>query len=239
MLDPRLAVVPQLTRILREAIVGNAIPAGARLSETEISRQYGVSRQPVREAFIRLADDGLLEVRPQRGTFVRRISLRAVEDARFIREAVETDLVGVLALDHDATLIAQLRAQLRDQETVANGRDRSAFRALDDLFHATLVRGAGRADLWQILDGVKAQMDRVRHLTIQTLDISRLVIQHRRIVDAVEAGDRVLAERAMRTHLRTILADLDLHLAERPQLFDDIDTPWRQIRRPALGPGRT
>lgn len=237
MLDPRLAVGPQLTRLLREAIVSNAIPAGERLSETEISRLYGVSRQPVRESFIKLAEEGLLEIRPQRGSFVRRISLSAVEDARFIREAVETDLAGILALSPDAALIAELRDQLRVQKTVAAGRDRSAFRALDDLFHVTLARGAGRAGLWQVLDGAKAQMDRVRHLTVQTLDITRLVAQHHRIVDAIEAGDRAQAERAMRHHLRTILADLELLLAEHPDLFDDSASGWRQARRAVLTPG--
>ena len=69
---------------------------GQALSETEISKQFGVSRQPVREAFIKLAEAGLVEIRPQRGTFVVPITQRDVLQARFIREAVEVAVVGEL-----------------------------------------------------------------------------------------------------------------------------------------------
>lgn len=75
-LDLRSAAGPQLTRILRELIIGNRLKAGVRLSEADISQRFGVSRQPMRESFIKLSEEGLLEVRHQRGTFVRWISLR-------------------------------------------------------------------------------------------------------------------------------------------------------------------
>ena len=74
---------------VRNAIVQLQLLPGHLLSEAELARQMGVSRQPVREAFIKLAENGLVEVRPQRGTFVKLISIREVQNSRFIRESIE------------------------------------------------------------------------------------------------------------------------------------------------------
>ena len=82
---------------LRHRVLRGELPPGARLSETEIASEIGVSRQPVREAFIRLAGDGLAEIRPQRGTYISKISMSAVLSARLIREAVEGDLARLTA----------------------------------------------------------------------------------------------------------------------------------------------
>ena len=98
-LDLSAPVGPQLTAALRQSIIRNQLKPGVRLSEAEIGARFGISRQPVREAFIKLAEEGLLEIRPQRGSFVRKISLEAVMDARFVREAVEADIVKACAAD--------------------------------------------------------------------------------------------------------------------------------------------
>ena len=78
-------IAPQLFENLRAAIVEMRLKPGEALSEKDISLRYGVSRQPVREAFIKLSEAGLLEIRPSRGTYVRKISVREVADARFVR----------------------------------------------------------------------------------------------------------------------------------------------------------
>src|SRR5690606_1069005 len=93
---------------LHGRILRGELEPGARLSETEIAGQAGVSRQPVREAFIRLTATGLAEVRPQRGTFIGRISINAVLSARLIREAVESDLIRMVSANLDYELLARL-----------------------------------------------------------------------------------------------------------------------------------
>lgn len=234
-IDPQGAIGRQLVQILRKRIIENKTTPGQRLSEAEISANFGVSRQPVREAFIKLSEEGLVQIRPQRGTFVCRISLRAVEDARFIREAIESDLVTILADRPDPTLMQELRQQLNAQRELSQGQDsqldRTEFLLLDDRFHRTLAEAAGRQHLWQLLDGMKAQMDRVRYLTTQTLDIERLVDQHTAIVDAIAAGDASQAEVAMRDHLRTILTDLDIHRTRTPNLFEGTNLDLQKMPR--------
>ncbi len=96
-LDPLQAVSPQLRLRLRSRIIRNDLKPMTRLSEPELATEYGVSRQPVREAFITLANEGLLEIRPQRGTRVKLIDFETVLDGRFVREAVEADIVKKIA----------------------------------------------------------------------------------------------------------------------------------------------
>ncbi|WP_138465654.1 GntR family transcriptional regulator [Poseidonocella sp. HB161398] len=214
------AVVPQLVCILRAAIVENRLPPGTRLTETEIGKAMGVSRQPVREAFIRLTDEGLLDVRPQRGTFVRPISLEAVQDARFVREAIEADIVRVCAATRPEGLVPSLRAQIARQRQLGAGSS-AEFLPLDNRFHQSLAEAAGRARAWQMIEGLNRQMDRIRHLASLHFPISALVDHHEAIADAVEAGDPDAAAATMRAHLQMILDDLPRILRAMPQFFED------------------
>ncbi|HBQ31414.1 MAG TPA: GntR family transcriptional regulator [Ochrobactrum anthropi] len=219
LLQPKhVSVVDQLYATLRAAIIDNALSPGIRISEADVAQQYGVSRQPVREAFIKLANEGLLEVRPQRGTFVAKISLQAVMDARFVREAVEADIVKLLAVSPDQTLVTELRAQLVCQEKLVGGSARD-FMEADEIFHRTLAEGADKGKAWRVVVEMKAQMDRVRFLSSMHFPVDRLIAQHRAVVEAIAGGDALQAEQSMRGHLRGILSDLPVIEQERPEYF--------------------
>jgi DNA-binding GntR family transcriptional regulator len=212
-------VGPQLYRILRERIIRNDLQPGIRISESELAAAFAVSRQPIREAFIKLAEEGLLEIRPQRGTYVRKISTAAVMDARFVREAIESDIVKLLAGAPDPAVAAGLRAELVEQRQAA-GRDPVRFIELDERFHRSLAEAAGKASAWDVVENLKAQMDRVRHLSARQFPMEKLVRQHAAIVEAIAAGDIAGAEAAMRGHLREILRDLPAVAAAMPELFE-------------------
>lgn len=225
-LDPAASITPQITRILRERIIQSDLRPGDRISESELARSYDVSRQPVREAFIKLADQGLLEIRPQRGTIVTRIGYFAVLDARFLREAIEADIAKILAANPDPALIAELRGQLAKQQAQA-GKDASGFIRLDELFHRTLAEGAEKAGAWKQIEGLKSQMDRVRYLSLAEFRVDTLIAQHSALVDRIEAGDVPGANSAIRMHLRAVLKDLPQIIAANTQFFDlpDGDMP--------------
>ncbi|WP_299840442.1 GntR family transcriptional regulator [uncultured Jannaschia sp.] len=218
-INPAVPIVPQLHIILRDRIIRNDLRPEERLSEAEVAQRYGVSRQPVREAFIRLALEGLITIRPQRSTSVARIALASVHDARFLREAIEADIVRLLAEDPDPATVAELRALIDRQRALGPG-DAPAFIAADDAFHRALASGAGKAGIWSRVQGLKAQMDRVRFLSFGQLPAPKLVAQHALIVEAIAAGDPDGAERAARLHLRAILHDLPHIVAAHPQFFD-------------------
>jgi GntR family transcriptional regulator, rspAB operon transcriptional repressor len=224
------AIAPQIFRALRSAIVTLQVQPGQALSETDIAQRFRVSRQPVREAFIKLAEAGLVEVRPQRGTFVVPITAREVLNARFIREAVEVAVVGELAGSVIPAMIAELRRLIAEQREAARGNDWAAFLASDEAFHRKLAESAGHAHAWRVLESIKAQMDRVRYLSFSGASPFPLLIkQHVAIVEALARGKRVAAEAAMRQHLREVLTALPAIAAEHPELFE---TDFAEARRP-------
>ncbi|MFK0165123.1 GntR family transcriptional regulator [Rhizobium sp. NPDC090279] len=217
-LEPTAPVGPQIYKVLRRFIVRGEFSPGTAMSEVDIAGRFATSRQPVREAFIKLAEDGLLEVRPQRGTFVRKISIAQVIDARFVREAIETSIVRELAAKGDTALIKRLRQQLKEQAAVSIDRP-DDFMKLDEQFHWTLADAAGRSYGWKVIEDVKLQMDRVRHLTLKTFPQQRLVRQHAAIVDGIEHAAPDEAEREMRQHLQLILEDLPSVEKQHPDFF--------------------
>ena len=207
---------------LRQAIVQLQLRPGNPLSEAEIGRQLGVSRQPVREAFIKLAESGLVEIRPQRGTFVRLISIREVGNARFLREAIEIAIVRKAALEATDDDIAALRTLVAEQRAVAVGGDNAAFLRLDEKFHQAIAGSADCDDAWRVLEGLKAQMDRVRYLSLpEATPLETIIEQHERIVAAIERRSPEEAEQAMRQHLSEILLSLPKLAARHPAYFVD------------------
>lgn len=214
------AVGPQLHRLLRDRIVRGDLTPGARISETELAAAYEVSRQPVREAFIKLAEEGLVAVRPQRGTFILRISIPAVLTARFIREAVEADIVRRVAEVADDAAIAALDAQLAAQRALGPDASAEDFMVLDEEFHRTLTVLAGQGAVGDHLEELKTQMNRVRHISARQFARDRLIAQHAAVVDAIRAHDPQAAEAGMRLHLRGILDDLPEIVRALPDFFE-------------------
>ncbi|MFP1633630.1 GntR family transcriptional regulator [Zhengella sp. ZM62] len=223
LLDTGTAVGPQVYRLVRERIIRGDLEPGTRISESEIAGGYDVSRQPVREAFIKLAEEGLLEIRPQRGTFVRKIAIPSVMDARFVREAIEADIVRLLAQSSVPGLEEELRGLLAAQAKAAAAGEWLRFVELDERFHRVLASGAGKTYAWNVVESVKAQMDRVRHLSAQRFPMDKLIEQHTAIVDGIAGHNPDAAERAMRAHLREILNDLPAIAGSRPEFFEDAD----------------
>ena len=206
---------------MRTAIIQCDLVPGQAISEIEMSKRFSISRQPVREAFIKLGEERLLEVRPQRGTYVRKISVKEVLDARHLREIIELSIVREVTRQHDATLIRNLRRNIAQQQKAKPGDSRS-FLALDEDLHKMFALHAGREYAWRVAESVKAQMDRVRFLSYDfATPISQLVTEHADIVDAIESGDEALAANKLEIHLRTILTSLPLIAQRYPEYFVD------------------
>lgn len=208
--------------LLRDAIIQLKLRPGNPLSESDLARRLDVSRQPVREAFIKLAEAGLVEVRPQRGTWVLMISRREVETARFVREAVEVAFVRKAAAEAGEEAATVLRRSIEDQESANTAGDSAGFLRHDEAFHMAIARAVGCESAWKPLETLKAQMDRVRFLSFpETTPVTTLIAQHRAIADAVAARDPDAAEAAMRLHLGEILKSLPKLAAAHPDLFTD------------------
>lgn len=209
---------------LREAIVALRIAPGTALRKEEICRQLGVSRFPVSEAVTRLAAEGLIDIVPQAGSFVARLSMREIREGAFLREAIE-----VAAIEHLVPLVTddQLRALHRNlamQGAVLDDGDIGEFYELDDRMHAMLLDYTGFPRIARIARGAWVHVDRARQLILPMGDrVRRTLEEHRAILAALERRDAPVAREAMRAHLRqlmTVLAPLE---AQRPDLFDPED----------------
>jgi DNA-binding GntR family transcriptional regulator len=205
---------------LRRLIVALELPPGVRLSESDIAERHGVSRQPVREALIGLARTRLVEIQPQRGTVVVKISVRKMMEARFVREAIETAVVRRACSSFDRQSRERIDDLLDMQEQAARRDEHAAFQRYDELFHIALAEGAGCPLAWEAIQDIKAHMDRVCQLTLPGPEaMLPLIDQHRAIISAIDAQDENTAAEAMRRHLTEILRALPQIEAEHPELF--------------------
>ena len=194
---------------LRRAIIELELKPGSRLSEQDIATRLGVSRQPVREALIRLANSRLIEIRPHRGTVVARISAKEMTEALFVRQSVEAAVVAKAALSFDAWQRKRISSLLLKQEEAAATLDHAAFREHDEAFHIAIATGAGVGIAWIAIADMKTHMDRVCNMTLQgEADMRRRVREHQAIMAAIDAHDVQAAQDAMALHLGSILDDL-------------------------------
>lgn len=219
------SLVDQAYALLRKQIVNLSLPPELALIEQEVAAALDVSKTPVREALIRLAREGLVQVVPKSGSYVTAISLDRYLEACFIRTQLETGCVKRLAAN--GTGMAEqvkLRALLTEQRKALKENDDAQFFELDEAFHRTLFELAGLSSAWEIMQTAKAEIDRVRHLKRYFgIRQRRLVIQeHAAIVDAIIARDPESAERALLDNIGA--ADDEMSsLSENPLLLRTIE----------------
>jgi GntR family transcriptional regulator, rspAB operon transcriptional repressor len=205
---------------LRDEIVSMTLKPGDVISESDIAARYGVSRQPVREAFIRLAQQGLLLIRPKRATVVKKISPEGVRQSRFIRESIEVEIVRRVAGNPAPEAATVLQDLIADQEQASAAKDSRRFHLADELFHRTLARLAGVEYAWQLIDDHKMQLDRVRYLTLGVSSAQVAIGEHKIIAAAVARGDVAGAEAAMRGHLGRAELLLTQTISDFPHYFE-------------------
>ncbi|MGQ9369294.1 GntR family transcriptional regulator [Azospirillum sp. ST 5-10] len=197
-------------RALREDIVSLRRKPGDPIVEKQLAETFGVSRTPVREAVLKLADEGLVEIFPQSGTFVSRIPLPALPEAGLIRRSLEGTVVRLAAERASRSQIAQLRTHLAKQLEADAAHDLDGFHQADEAFHATIAEIAGAPGVWTVVRAVKVQVDRCRRLTLPVAGhIAKAIAEHEAIVDAIAAHDPERAARAVSDHLDGLELTID------------------------------
>ncbi len=199
----RASVTDLVFEALHAQVLSLALPPGTKLSESDVAKQLGVSRQPVRDAFYRLSKLGFLLIQPQKATLVSKIHINDVRKARFIRTAIEVEVMRLAADRFGLEDFAALQPILDAQRTAVAAGDRAGFHRLDDLFHQVMCERAGLDFVWDIIRENKAHTDRVRFLSLAS-GSQRAFDDHLAIVAALKAGSAEDAVQAMRAHLGTI-----------------------------------
>ena len=186
-----------------------------------MSIKLGVSRTPVREALIRLADEGLVDIFPQRGTFVAPIRIEEVKEARFIRETLETAVTSRAAEKISAGYIERLEENLQRQSFAVSRGDFDGFMVLDEEFHHTLCKSVSLPRAWKVIQTVKGQLDRVRYMGLSAPGhIDEMFNQHTAIFGAIKEGDSSAAVEQMRLHLQEVWDTIERLAEEEAEMFE-------------------
>ncbi len=216
-LDPKRQAAPQVFERLREMILALQLLPGAVLARNELADMFGVSQTPVRDALLKLNEEGLVDIFPQHATVVSRIDVAQALQAHFLRRAIELEVAGTLATNPSELLVAQLRAQVQVQAALAAGDDYGKFIEADQEFHRLMYVAAGVPDLFDLVRRRSGHVDRLRRLHLPSAGKAKAVVRdHKRIVEAIAAGDAAQACEAVREHLSGTLAQADRIRAEHP-----------------------
>lgn len=209
---------------LRHKIINMELLPGSPLSENDLAQALGYSRTPVREALILLADAGLVNVVPRKGTFVSHLRPEDVLNAQFLREAIELHALETVQLPANPEILKKIDENLtrQDKAIEAGGYE---FFVVDEEFHYLLLDLSGHAQLWDVVSQYKTHLDRARILGLQTrVALSRFRDEHAQIIDHVKEGDVDSAMDVMRHHLRAVLEDLSDSQERFPAIYKNAVT---------------
>ena len=194
---------------------------GTSISEADVAAKLGVSRQPVRDAFNRLSNLQLLKVRPQRATVVSGFSLSEIENARFVRLAVELEVAKLACLAWDETFAASLNSNLESQKAALKSGQIDTFHQLDYDFHYLICNLSGHSLAFQTILECKQKVDRLCMLSLaREEEVAAVIVDHERIADTLSTGSPKKVETVIRSHLgRLDGAIKDIHRTH-PAYFD-------------------
>ena len=221
-LDRDRQAAPQVFERLRGMILSLELPPGSALSRAELAAQFGVSSTPIRDALMRLEEEGLVEVFPQYATVVSRIDVRLAQQAHFLRQAIELEIVRGLAIDHEATVVPELNQAIARQQQFAKAGDFERFITADNEFHAQLYVAADKQDIWSLVKSRSGHIDRLRRLHLPSPGKAQDILRHHRLIaKAIGAGEPDEAQKHLRTHLSGTLSELTQIRARYPEYLSD------------------
>ncbi len=207
-------------RVLKANIMDLKIPPGSALSEKDISGLLDVSRTPVREAFIRLSQEFLLDVLPQKGTYVSLIDLDNVRESKFLRETVEREVVKLACTHFSSEKLIQLKSCLALQERCIQEENSLKFFELDETLHSTIFAGCNKTRVWSVIQQMHTHYNRVRMMNIAIgHDMPRVWEQHRVLVQAIEEQDVKLGSQTIYLHLNKVTFDIADLMDNYPDYF--------------------
>ena len=205
--EPTLHSAAPVYERIRDMIVSLAIEPGSLVNRAALQTRFGLSSTPVRDALMRLTNEGLVEVFPQSATRVSLIDVEKARQSQFLRRAIETEAVKIVSDGPDRTVVNALKELIELQTAAAERSDVAAFQRADQQFHALIYEAAGAPDLFDLLRRHNGHIDRIRRLNLPVAGKMQEVIrEHAAITRAIAAGATGDAMTRMRDHLSRSLA---------------------------------
>ena len=205
-----LTVTSRIYAQLRDQIMYMQLVPGTSMSEQEMAQLFGVSRTPVREAFIRLSREKMVVVSPQRRTVIPKIDIERANQERFLRESLEYAVLEQLVQNQTPDIIDQLRHQIHLQEQTAAQGDHAAFLQRDDEYHDIYYTATNHHLCSQVLRRNVFDYQRLRYLSLSSEENIRRtnIEEHKKMVDLIVSGDLPRVQSMLRQHLRRIFEEI-------------------------------
>ena len=206
-------------RTIKDNIIRLELAPGSYISENELAAEMGLSRTPVREALIDLAKVKIIEIAPQKRSVVAYVDYEMVEEARFIRNVLETAVVELVCRMRTEDDLEKLEENVKLQRFYLEHGNYGGIMELDIQFHEMLYAIAQKTMCHQMVQHISIHFDRVRSMTLSTVKDMKIVEDHERIVTALREQDAEAARAAMEKHLNRYTFDETAIRAEYPQYF--------------------
>ena len=198
----RTSTAARVASTLRDRIAGGDIAPGERIVELEVARELGVSRSPVREALLKLAEEGLVTILPYRGAIVAPLDRERLGELVEFRLALERFALERLVERRDATVFAVLRRRVATLREALGAGDRRRIVDEDLALHRALVSAAGNALLSRTYDGLLAQIRLYIDVTSARYERAEdLADEHEALLDAMTRGDVAAARTLLDAHI--------------------------------------
>lgn len=206
---------------LKKNIMSMRLKPGQAMSTQEMATKLNVSRTPVREAFLRLQTEGLVEMIPQRETIISKIDLKRVDQEKFIRECLELGVINQFLDKKNQKNIQRMSELIEIQKQCDKTRDFVGFLEADDQFHKVLFDTANQQMAWETIAERNGHYNRLRILFIQgETVIESSIQQHAEIVSLLEIGEAKRIRKALASHIQRLDVNETGLTSAYPDYFD-------------------
>ncbi|MCR5799357.1 MAG: GntR family transcriptional regulator [Lachnospiraceae bacterium] len=206
-------------RAIKENIISLDLAPGTGISENEIASFLGVSRTPVRESIQELSKASIIEIYPQKGSYVSLIDSQYVEEAVFLRTVLDTAVIEEacdLATEAD---IQKIEDNVALQEFYLQNYATDKIYVLDNEFHRLIYVAARKETIHAMRSTILIHFDRLRSLSMMTVKDTKIVNDHRLMLDAIKNKDKETAKQLVEKHLNRYRIDEEAIRASHPEYF--------------------
>lgn len=209
-------------RTLRNNIIILELEPGSMVSENELAKELGISRTPTREALIELSKSQIVDIFPQKGSYISLIDYNIVDEAMFLRLVLESAIIKQacdMATPEDLTV---LEANVKLQQFYLESGSENKIFDLDNEFHKKLFHICNKDRSYELMSIMMVHFDRVRIMTLSNLEEAKYIVEdHRKLLKFVQNKDKESAEHLIQKHLTRYKIDEDLIRNKYPTYFKD------------------
>lgn len=206
-------------RVLRHNVINLNLKPGQLISENEIAEMLGVSRTPVRESFIELSKASIVEIYPQKGTYISLIDMKMVEESRFMRCVLEKAIAQLVCDAISEEDMFAFEENIHLQDSCVQRNDYKRLLSVDNNFHELLFKACGKLRTYSLIESMMTHFNRVRILNLAEMDMKRSVNDHKDILEAIKKKDKEAAAAFMDRHLTRVIYDQPYLTEKHPEYF--------------------